>query len=44
MVKKIGKYTLHSKNEGTWIKWTVVDKNNIVKFIGTWKEIKKRLK
>ena len=35
------KYRLHHKNEGTWIKWKVVDRNNIVRYIGLYKDAKK---
>ncbi len=34
------KYKLTHKNEGTWVKWCVVDKNNIVRFVGIYKDAK----
>lgn len=38
------KYRLISKNEGTWIKWCVVNEKNIVKFVGIYKDAKKYIK
>ena len=32
------KYKLHHKNEGSWIKWSIVDNKNIVKFVGLYKD------
>ena len=35
------KYHLSHKNEGTWVKWSVVDNKNIVRFVGLYKDAKR---
>ncbi len=38
------KYHIEKKNEGTWIKWSIVDEKGIVKFVGIAKDAKKFIK
>ena len=44
MKKDKGKYRITRKNEGTWIKCSVVNENNIVKFVGLYKDAKEWIK
>ena len=42
--KVLKKYHLTHKNEGTWIKWSVVDEKNIVRYVGLYKGAKEWIK